>query len=203
MEEQEEKICLEEQFILRLPMEQAQKVRKLLHSKPRKIKKLMNISLDPDSLKLIVDIKKMKLFGTLRKLPTIIESYKTNINNNKCLLFKTADICYIAECGYEENTTNPRHLQHGYCPPLKNCKKNRFRKTLYNKDVAIEAEALSKELHFLLAADLDAVSSRFELIHSENDATNMERQNEILFGKLSSDSSDVSIIGFYKKNCNK
>ncbi|XP_050503636.1 transcription initiation factor TFIID subunit 7-like [Diabrotica virgifera virgifera] len=130
----------------------------MLHFKPEKIKKSMKISVDPVDNKVSVDLNRKKLFGNLHKLPTIIESQKTNIDNNKSLLYKSADICYLADCSGEESTKKKAETPHGICPPLKNVKTKRFRKTLCNKESAFETESLSKELYHLLRADLEAVS---------------------------------------------
>ncbi|CAG9861263.1 unnamed protein product [Phyllotreta striolata] len=193
MEETNE-VVLEEQFILRLPSEEAQKVREILHTKPEKLKKVMKIDLDLNDNQVTVNFGKNRLSGRLRKLPTIIESYKTNICNNKSLLFKTADICHIADCGYgdiDDETAEKAETIHGLCPSLKNVKKKRFRKTLFNKDFAVEAEKISKELYYLLSTDLEAVSSKFEIIYEEDPNKKQHKQFEnSLFGQFSSDSSE-------------
>lgn len=123
------------------------------------MKKLLKIDIDSNTSKVTIYFGDKILFGKLKRLPTIIESYKTNICNNKSLLFKTADLCHIAECFYEEIDDNKTETIHGYCPPLKNVKRKRFRKTMYNKDFAIEAEKVSRELYYLLSTDLEAVRS--------------------------------------------
>ncbi|KAJ8964079.1 hypothetical protein NQ317_017913 [Molorchus minor] len=97
------------------------------------------------------------MYGALRKLPTIIESYKTNICHNKSTMFKTADICQMLECHYDRTSSSRKDAIHGYCPPLKNAKRKQLRKTMYNSDFAVEAESVSKELYYLLSTDLEAV----------------------------------------------
>ncbi|XP_072380381.1 transcription initiation factor TFIID subunit 7-like [Diabrotica undecimpunctata] len=161
-------IYLEEQFILRLPVEEARQVRTMLHFKPEKIKKCMKISVDPVDNKVAVDLNHKRLFGNLQKLPTIIESQKTNIDNNKSLLYKSADICYLADCSCEESSKKKAETPHGICPPLKNVKTKRFRKTLSNKESAFETESISKELYHLLRADLEACFTRFEIIYTDD-----------------------------------
>lgn len=130
----------------------------ILQKKPSKLKKLLQIDIDPNTSKVIVYFSNNVLYGTLKKLPTIIESYKTNICYNKSVLYKTADVCHFVECFYEDNDDNKTETKHGYCPPLKNVRKKRFRKTMFNQDFAVEAEKISKELYYLLSTDLDAVS---------------------------------------------
>ncbi|KAJ8958471.1 hypothetical protein NQ318_002263, partial [Aromia moschata] len=120
----------------------------------KKIKKTLKLDINIDENEGRVWLNKTKLNGRLKKLPTIIESYKTNICNDKSTMFKTADICQMLEC-YKEEKTNKKDI-HGYCPPLKNIQHKRFRKTMYNTDFAIEAESVTKELYYLLNTDLEA-----------------------------------------------
>ncbi|CAH1107799.1 unnamed protein product [Psylliodes chrysocephalus] len=191
MDIEENKVLQEEQFILRLPLEEAKRIREVLRNKPEKLKKLMKISVDLNDNKVLLNLGKNKLYGSIKKLPTLIESYKTNICNNKSLLYKTADICHIVECVYEERAKEKNETIHGICPPLKNVKKKRFRKTLFNKDFAVEAEKVSKELYYLLSTDLEACSSKFEIIYEGDPTEKAKKQCEkSLFGQLSSDSSE-------------
>lgn len=96
-------------------------------------------------------------------LPTVIESQKTI---DKKTFYKTADICQILICKEGEESesesadvTSPNKkkmeqkkadkkymFMHGLCPPLKNCRKRRFRKTLKKKFV--EAPEIEKEVKF-------------------------------------------------------
>ena len=103
----------------------------------------------------------------LLDLPTIVESHKT-IDNK--FFYKTADICQLLICkegeafSDEEEASSPvkkkkldpykvdkKYLYpHGVAPPLKNCRKRRFRKTLKKKYV--EAPEIEKEVrttHFI------------------------------------------------------
>ena len=97
----------------------------------------------------------------LLDLPTIVESHKT-IDNK--FFYKTADICQLLICkegeafSDEEEVASPvkkkkldpykvdkKYLYpHGVAPPLKNCRKRRFRKTLKKKYV--EAPEIEKEV---------------------------------------------------------
>ncbi|CAH1163209.1 unnamed protein product [Phaedon cochleariae] len=176
MDIEEEKTMLEEQFILRIPSEEAHKIRAILRTKPEKLKKILKFAIDPNTNKVITQISKLKLYGTLKKLPTIVESYKTNICNNKSVMFKTADICHIADCSYEEKPKEKIETIHGLTLPLKNVKRKRFRKTMYNADTAVEAEAVSKELYYLLSTDLEAVSSKFEILYENGSGPNVKKQ---------------------------
>jgi len=53
---------------------------------------------------------------------------------------------------------------HGVCPPLKNCRKRRFRKVL--RKSFPEAPEIEKEVRHLLRVDNDAVSVKWELVSS-------------------------------------
>ncbi|XP_023028150.1 transcription initiation factor TFIID subunit 7 isoform X2 [Leptinotarsa decemlineata] len=192
MDNDKDKFTLEEQFILRLPLEEARYIREILHSKPEKLKKLLQITYNVDDSRIILNIGRSRLYGTMKKLPTIVESYKTNVGDNKALLFKTADISHIAVCDYVEKPKDKLEMNSGICPPLKNVKKKRFRKTMCNMDLAIEAEKVSKELHYLLSTDAQAVSSTYELLYEGPLYKNQKQCEKTLFGQLSSDFSESS-----------
>ena len=118
----------------------------------------------------------------LMDLPTIIESQKTI---DKKTFYKTADICQILVCrDGEEDVVEPEvtepeadkkkadkkyQFNHGLCPPLKNCRKRRFRKTLKKKFV--EAPEIEKEVKRLLRVDNEAVEVKYELL-TEDDLKN-------------------------------
>lgn len=55
------------------------------------------------------------------------------------------------------STKKPYQYLHGLTPPLKNVVRDRFRKTLRNKDDAEEAADIEKELLLLLRTDNEAV----------------------------------------------
>lgn len=104
-----------------------------------------------------VYLGKKKFFAYIKKFPTIIESYKTNMLDDKANVYKTADISHIVECYEEPLNCFKKDLNHGYTPPLKNVKTKRFRKTLDNPEVVQETELLTKELYYLISTDLEAV----------------------------------------------
>ena len=114
-------------------------------------------------------------------LPTIIESHKTIDSKT---FYKTADLCQMLICkegeGWndDEDESSPMKKKkdpnkvdrkylwpHGIGPPLKNCRKRRFRKTLKKKYV--EAPEIEKEVKRLLRVDNDAVSVKWEVITEE------------------------------------
>ena len=66
----------------------------------------------------------------------------------------------------DPNKVDRKYLwPHGIGPPLKNCRKRRFRKTLKKKYV--EAPEIEKEVKRLLRVDNDAVSVKWEVITEE------------------------------------
>lgn len=182
---QQNEVSLEEQFIVRLPLKEAQKVREMFNEKKNNLK----ITFNPDDNKVKLDVAGTALHGRLKKLPTIIESHKTNLGVNKSTLYKVADVCHIVECNYEENPADKTETSHGYSPPLKNAKKKRFRKTKVNKNNAQGAEDVSNEVRYLLKQDLEAVSSSFDILYEDNaeQQTSSEQSETLLFGELSSD----------------
>lgn len=147
-------------------------MRQILHTKPKKIQKYLSIDLDVINKSGYVNCGDVRLNGVLRKLPTIVETYKTNLADNKDLLYKTADISGILQCDYikdgEEQVKDvPVEMQHGYAPPMKNCRKAKFRKMTKNTDEAVEVEGVERELVFLFRTDYDAVTTRYELIEED------------------------------------
>ncbi|KAK5638320.1 hypothetical protein RI129_012615 [Pyrocoelia pectoralis] len=58
----------------------------------------------------------------------------------------------------------PSFYPHGLTPPLKNARKQRFRKVLKNKENIEEVVEIEKELLLLLRADSEAVREYFFLI---------------------------------------
>lgn len=113
-------------------------------------------------------------------LPTIVESHKTI---DKKTLYKTADICQLLICKEgdpsdddlpeeEEKKKDPNKVDkkfvypHGVCPPLKNCRKRRFRKTLKKKHCLDEPE-IEKEVKRLFREDNEAVDVKWQLLTEE------------------------------------
>ncbi|KAI4454458.1 transcription initiation factor tfiid 55 kd subunit-related [Holotrichia oblita] len=192
--EEPTKLELEDQFILRLPLEQAKIIHKLLKKKPKKIKKHLSIEFT-DLRHAIVKVHRTFLHGIVVDLPTIIESNKTIDGVH---LFKTADMCQMLLCqliNEEEKENESKKLcqyPHGLTPPLKNVKKRRFRKTLRNKDDAEEAADIEKEVLLLLRTDNEAVATRFEFINDDKMVSigkhrSLEETEMTLFGERLSD----------------
>lgn len=153
---------------------QAEKVRKILREKPKKLKKTMAIDLDVETGQGSVVVGKKQLKGQLVNLPTIVDS-------NKCIdkvqLFKTANITQMLICSNDESSISKEKLDyvskrnvghksenkcpnypHGLTPPMKNVRRTRFRKKQINRNEMHESD-VEKEVLWLLRMDNAAVSS--------------------------------------------
>jgi len=176
---------LENQFVLRLPeSEAATALRKAIESGASNLKERLFIQLEPDKTSNNQYLRKGRVqfdgwnfTSRLLDLPTMIESHKTIDNKT---LYKTADICQLLVCKEGEefekedaaspskkkrdpNKVDKKYLcPHGIGPPLKNCRKRRFRKTLKKKFV--EAPEIEKEVKRLLRADNEALAVNWEVI---------------------------------------
>ncbi|CAD7682430.1 unnamed protein product [Nyctereutes procyonoides] len=140
---------LENQFILRLPLEHASTVRKIVHSRSVAMKDKLKIDLSSDGRHAIVEVEEISLAAKLVDLPCVIGSLKTL---DKKTFYKTADISQMLVCtpGAElqsspeepvtstdlkairksEKERQKKYIwKHGITPPLKNVRKKRFRKT--------------------------------------------------------------------------
>jgi len=181
---------LENQFILRIPTEPASALREAIRSGASNLKERLFIQLEPDKASNPQHLRRghVQFDGwnftcRLMDLPTIIESHKTIDNKT---FYKTADICQLVICKEEEdfdeeesplkkkkdpNKVDKKYLYpHGIVPPLKNCRKRRFRKTLKKKYV--EAPEIEKEVKRLLRVDNEAVSVKWEVITEEELSAN-------------------------------
>ena len=179
-------IELENQFLLRLPEEPAAAVRKAIQSGDADLKKRLSIQLEPDNLQNghmrrgKVKFDKYILNAKLVDLPTVMESHKTI---DRKTLYKTADICQLMICkegdlsdddenSDDEKKKDPNKVEkkyiypHGVCPPLKNCRKRRFRKILKKKHCLDEPE-IEKEVKQLFRADNEAVDVKWQLLTEE------------------------------------
>jgi len=179
---------LENQFVLRLPEEPSLALREAIKSGASNLKERLFIQLEPDKSSNTQYLRRghvqfdgWNFTSRLVDLPTIIESHKTIDNKT---FYKTADICQLLICKEGEdfddeddanspvkkkkdpNKVDKKYLYpHGIGPPLKNCRKRRFRKTLRKKYV--EAPEIEKEVKRLLRVDNEAVSVKWEVITEE------------------------------------
>ncbi|XP_018875110.1 transcription initiation factor TFIID subunit 7-like isoform X3 [Gorilla gorilla gorilla] len=140
---------VENQFILRLPLEHACTVRNLARSQSVKMKDKLKIDLLPDGRHAVVEVEDVPLAAKLVDLPCVIESLRTL---DKKTFYKTADISQMLVCTADRDihlspeepaaSTDPNIVRkkergrekkcvwkHGITPPLKNVRKKRFRKT--------------------------------------------------------------------------
>ena len=98
-------------------------------------------------------------------------------------MYKTADICQLLICKEgdssdddyleeDEKKKDPNKVDkkfiypHGITPPLKNCRKRRFRKTLKKKHCLDEPE-IEKEVKRLFRNDNEAVNVKWQLLTEE------------------------------------
>lgn len=146
-----------------------------MQTKPKKIKQLLSISVDPEKSSGTITYRNKNLKAKLVKLPTLVESYKST---DKVNIFKTANVSHMLVCEEDEkkvdeeivdnkencNESNSGKKErvehqwpHGIAPPLKNVKRTRFRKVIQNKSDGNEAE-VEKEVLWLLRMDNSAVS---------------------------------------------
>ncbi|XP_061034160.1 transcription initiation factor TFIID subunit 7-like [Eubalaena glacialis] len=147
---QDEPPCeLEDQFILRLPLEHVSTVRKIVRSGSAAMKDKLKIDLLSDGRHAVVGVEGVSLSAKLVDLPCVTESLKTL---DKKTFFKTADISQMLVCTAdggvrshpEKLVTSTDHKairksekerqkkyiwKHGITPPLRNVRKRRFCKT--------------------------------------------------------------------------
>uniref|UniRef100_A0A2K6T3N2 TATA-box binding protein associated factor 7 like n=1 Tax=Saimiri boliviensis boliviensis TaxID=39432 RepID=A0A2K6T3N2_SAIBB len=154
---------VENQFILRLPLEHASAVRNLIRSQSVDIKDKLKIDLSPDRRHAVVEVEDVQLAGKLVDLPCVTESLKTH---DKETFYKTADISQMLVCTADGDlhpspeepaaSTDPNVIRknererekkgvwkHGITPPLKNVRKKRFRKTKRKVPDVKEMEEIS------------------------------------------------------------
>merc|ERR1712156_521784 len=180
-------IELENQFLLRLPSEPASELRKAIKKGSADLKDRLYIQMQPDNpsnpclRRGNVRFDDYSMSAKLVDLPTIMESHKTI---DRKTLYKTADICQLLICregddpsddevqSDEEKKKDPNKVDkkfvypHGVCPPLKNCRKRRFRKTLKKKHCLDEPE-IEKEVKRLFRTDNEAVDVKWQLLTEE------------------------------------
>ncbi|XP_054328616.1 transcription initiation factor TFIID subunit 7-like isoform X3 [Pongo pygmaeus] len=140
---------VENQFILRLPLEHACTVRNLARSQSVKMKDKLKIDFLPDGRHAVVEVEDVPLAAKMVDLPCVIESLRTF---DRKTFYKTADISQMLVCTADGDihpspeepaaSTDPNIVRkkererekkyvwkHGITPPLKNVRKKRFRKT--------------------------------------------------------------------------
>ena len=164
---------LENQFLLRLPNEQAEKLKEILLA--GNLRDRVSIDVNNDLRHGNVKIDGEKMTAKLVDLPCIIESLKTL---DMKTFYKTADIAQMLICSIEtepeadQKESKSRSYKekkflypHGITPPLKNVRRRRFRKTARKK--YIESPDIEKEVKRLLKADMEAESIEYEIVAEE------------------------------------
>ncbi|CAO2623108.1 Transcription initiation factor TFIID subunit 7-like, partial [Lemmus lemmus] len=137
--------------------EQAYAVRKIIHSRGPGVKDKLKIGFAPDGRHAVVQVEDVSLPAKLVNLPCVIGSLKTV---DRKTFYKTADISQMLVCS--------AHVS----PPLKNVRKNRFRK-IKKKDT--KSPNVDKEVKRLLCSDAEAISVRWEVI-ADDDTKEIESQ---------------------------
>ena len=161
-------IPIEEQFVLRLPLDIAEQVRK--EEKP--------------SLKFIfrndreasITYKDTHFDATLVDLPCILETYKTSDSKQFC---KTADVCKMLVTGKAK-----KQHPNGLTPPLQQVRR-RFRTRSTKANAVQEIETIVAKL---IEADSRALKVEHEIVESDNDSDHSAFAHEVelgLFDELS------------------
>jgi len=165
----------EQQFILRLPPGPAMALRHDVQQGAMNLKDKLSFELAPDSRHGKVTYGGYVFNSKLVDLPCIIESLKTIDRKS---FYKTADICQMLICANDDEEVpvevdspkkkekDKRYLwNHGICPPLKNCRRKRFRKVLQKKYQ--EQPDIEKEVKRLFRMDNEAMDIKWEIIVEE------------------------------------
>ncbi|GMR43355.1 hypothetical protein PMAYCL1PPCAC_13550, partial [Pristionchus mayeri] len=146
------------------------------------------------------------LTGKIHELPCVVEVMKTIDKKN---LYKVTDLAQVLVLT-DESVAKPPEKEdeskkkdskkstawpHGLTPPMKSARIRRFRKT--KKKKYMDAPEVEKELKRLLRADIEAVSSRWEIIDAKEEKKEVreikeeQTADDPVFGdKLSSSSED-------------
>ncbi|XP_052283435.1 transcription initiation factor TFIID subunit 7-like [Dreissena polymorpha] len=214
---------LEQQFIMRLPPGPAAALRHDLLTENPHIPDKLSIELQSDLRRGAIRYGNEYIPAKLVDLPSIIESLKTV---DKKTFYKTADISQMLVPTTEEEIAGDENepvskkkgdkdkkfmWNHGITPPLKNCRRRRFRKTLKKK--YMEQPDIEKEVKRLFRADYEAIEVKWELINDEEKGDGEKGENsagtggglsadkgqyEAIFGDLSSsdedDEKDVNVL---------
>uniref|UniRef100_A0A8C6RSF7 TAFII55 protein conserved region domain-containing protein n=1 Tax=Nannospalax galili TaxID=1026970 RepID=A0A8C6RSF7_NANGA len=140
---------LEEQFVLRLPPEQAYALRKIIYTRGVPLKDKLKIDFSSDGHHAVVQVEDVTLSAKLVDLPCAIGSMETV---DRKTFYQTADISQMLVCSAAAGSGSPPFPEepvasvdplatednkkkdkiymwkHGITPPLKNVRKKRFQK---------------------------------------------------------------------------
>lgn len=164
---------LEQQFILRLPLDAATILHEdLSENSTVHLKDKLSIEMDPDMRHGRVRYGPDIFFAKLLDLPCIIEGLKTL---DRKTFYKASDISQMLVCRTEEEWSQDENespkkkdkekkyiWNHGLTPPLKNVRKRRFRKTLKKK--YMDQPEVEKEVRRLFRYDSEAIEVKYEII---------------------------------------
>uniref|UniRef100_A0A8C6RSG3 TAFII55 protein conserved region domain-containing protein n=1 Tax=Nannospalax galili TaxID=1026970 RepID=A0A8C6RSG3_NANGA len=143
---------LEEQFVLRLPPEQAYALRKIIYTRGVPLKDKLKIDFSSDGHHAVVQVEDVTLSAKLVDLPCAIGSMETV---DRKTFYQTADISQMLVCSAAAVT-----------PPLKNVRKKRFQKITKKVSLMLSVY-VEKEVKRLLCSDGEATSIRWEVIRDE------------------------------------
>uniref|UniRef100_A0A0R3RQQ5 TAFII55_N domain-containing protein n=1 Tax=Elaeophora elaphi TaxID=1147741 RepID=A0A0R3RQQ5_9BILA len=193
----------ENHIILRFPDSVAPKVRKMIDESGDND---LAIGFQPDMRNATVQFQQQIMSAKLFDLPCVVEVMKTIDKKN---VYKVADASQIMICSYDlqpiteissqndmSKSKRERMWQwpHGLTPPMKSVRKRRFRKT--KKKKYMDAPEVERELKRLLRADIEATSSRWEIVTPEEDTKKVDTpavpMEALVLGEISNSDEETS-----------
>uniref|UniRef100_A0A915PFG9 TAFII55 protein conserved region domain-containing protein n=1 Tax=Setaria digitata TaxID=48799 RepID=A0A915PFG9_9BILA len=195
----------ENHIILRFPDNVASRVGKMIDECGDND---LAIAFQPDMRNATVQFQQQIMSAKLFDLPCVVEVMKTIDKKN---VYKVADAPQIMICSHDLQPiteTSPQgdtskskrermwQWPHGLTPPMKSVRKRRFRKT--KKKKYMDAPEVERELKRLLRADIEATSSRWEIVTPEEDTKKLETPpvpvEALVLGEISnSDDEEVPV----------
>ncbi|KAK6101773.1 TAFII55 protein conserved region family protein [Brugia pahangi] len=194
----------ENHIILRFPDNIAAKVRKMIDESGDSE---LAIGFQPDMRNATIQFQQQIMSAKLFDLPCIVEVMKTIDKKN---VYKVADASQIMICSDNLQPITESSLQsdtskskrdriwqwpHGLTPPMKSVRKRRFRKT--KKKKYMDAPEVERELKRLLRADIEASSSRWEIVTPEDDTKRVDISSvpveALVLGEISNSDDEASL----------
>ncbi|KAM3723654.1 Transcription initiation factor TFIID subunit [Dirofilaria immitis] len=194
----------ENHIILRFPDNIAPKVEKMIDESGDND---LAISFQPDMRNVTIQFQQQIMSAKLFDLPCVVEVMKTIDKKN---VYKVADATQIMICSYDLQPTTETFIQndtskskrdrmwqwpHGLTPPMKSIRKRRFRKT--KKKKYMDAPEVERELKRLLRADIEATSSRWEIVSPEEDTKKVNTPSfpveALVLGEISNSDDETSL----------
>ncbi|KAL4003625.1 TAFII55 protein conserved region family protein [Acanthocheilonema viteae] len=193
----------ENHIILRFPDNLVPKVRKMIDESSDND---LAIAFQPDMRNATVQFQQQIMSAKLFDLPCVVEVMKTIDKKN---VYKVADVSQIMICSHDLQPVTETSLQndtsklkrdkmwqwpHGLTPPMKSVRKRRFRKT--KKKKYMDAPEVERELKRLLRADIEATSSRWEIVTPEEDTKKVDTPSvpveALVLGEISNSDDEAS-----------